>query len=135
VLADTLEVVANAQPPRQLTPAQLGALFATAQSAAVYIKELDEHVANVLAETPDAIPGVELKEGRSTRYIADPAGLVGTLSLFVPESALYRPKELDTLTNLEKLVGKKQFADIAGPYIGKSSGKMKPTIKKQPKKQ
>ena len=39
---------------------------------------------------------------------------------------VYKPVELRTITDLEKLVGKKQFAAICGDWIEKPAGK--PTL-------
>lgn len=71
--------------------------------------------------------GYKLVEGRSVRRITDPAGLAERLvgSGFDPER-IYKPKELETLTSLEKLVGKKEFASLAEGLVEKPQGK--PTL-------
>lgn len=72
-------------------------------------------------------PGMKLVEGRSKRVITDPdAAATALINLgFVP-SAVYKPRELQTLTALEKLVGKKSLAEALGDIIEKPSGK--PTL-------
>ena len=42
------------------------------------------------------------------------------------EDEFLKPKELLSITNLEKLVGKKKFTELASPYISKPEGK--PTL-------
>ena len=72
-------------------------------------------------------PGMKLVEGRSKRVITDPdAAAAALINLgFVP-SAVYKPRELQTLTALEKLVGKKSLAEALGDLIEKPNGK--PTL-------
>lgn len=72
--------------------------------------------------------GFKLVEGRSVRVIENPEGLAETLSAISEDIAqgIYRPRELKSLTDLEKLVGKKRFNEMAKPYIVKPAGK--PTL-------
>lgn len=72
-------------------------------------------------------PGLKLVEGRSNRVIADSDTLAGKLvGLDYPENVIYKPRELQGITALEKLIGKKPFAEIAGTLIIKPAGK--PTL-------
>lgn len=72
------------------------------------------------------IPGWKAVEGRSNRTISDEAGLAETLLKDYSEEEIYRPRSLQTITALEKLAGKKYFAEISGPFITKPQGK--PTL-------
>lgn len=73
------------------------------------------------------LPGWKIVEGRSVRKITDAeaAGQALTDVGYVKEQ-VYKPVELRTITDLEKLVGKKQFAAICGDWIEKPAGK--PTL-------
>lgn len=72
-------------------------------------------------------PGWKLVEGRSDRKITDEDALaVKLLDEGFDEFKIYKPKALEGITNLEKVVGKKRFADIAGGLIDKPPGK--PTL-------
>ena len=42
------------------------------------------------------------------------------------EDAYMKPRELKTITDLEKIIGKKRFAEICGEWIDKPQGK--PTL-------
>lgn len=74
------------------------------------------------------IPGFKLVEGRSVRKITDPGKVAEALleNAGVENLKVWRPRELKTITELEKLVGKKAFAEIAGEWISKPKGK--PTL-------
>lgn len=67
------------------------------------------------------VPGFKLVAGRSARKVTDPAGLAKALSR-AGFNDVYRPMELLTITQLESMVGRKKFADIAACYIGKPEG-------------
>lgn len=69
--------------------------------------------------------GYKLVEGRSIRKVTDPDGLAGTLKEHGFEE-IYKPQELKTLTDLERLVGKKDFGALCGSFIDKPKGK--PTL-------
>lgn len=69
-------------------------------------------------------PGWKLVEGRSNRVITDEDALANVLiSDGFCELDIYKPKALQGITNLEKVVGKKRFADVAAGYIDKPPGK------------
>ena len=79
-----------------------------------------------------ALEGVEYKgykivEGRSNRKITKPEEVMKVLSEGgYAEESYMKPRELKTLTDLEKLIGKKRFATMCGDYIFKPQGK--PTL-------
>lgn len=72
-------------------------------------------------------PGMKLVEGRSKRVISDPdAAAAALIDKGFDADAVYKPRELQTLTALEKLVGKKSLAEALGSLIEKPDGK--PTL-------
>lgn len=72
----------------------------------------------------EKIDGFKLVEGRSNRKITNPEAVAKILT----DEGLdpYRPKELKTLTALEREAGKKKFAELCKAYIEKPQGK--PTL-------
>ena len=73
------------------------------------------------------LPGWKIVEGRSVRKIVDPDAAAVALSKAGYNTVeIYKPQELRTITDLEKLAGKKNFAAICGEYIDKPKGK--PTL-------
>lgn len=72
-------------------------------------------------------PGFKVVEGRSNRKIADEEGLSDALlKEGYEEAKIFKPRTLQTITALEKLVGKSKFSELAGDYIVKPQGK--PTL-------
>ena len=70
------------------------------------------------------IKGWKLVEGRSNRKIANEGKLIVAMTQAGwGEDEIFKPKELQTLTNLEKLVGKKRFAEEFGDLVYKPEGK------------
>jgi len=71
--------------------------------------------------------GFKVVEGRSVRKITDPQAVMNLLADngFAQESYI-RPTELRTITELEKIIGKKRFAELCADYISKPQGK--PTL-------
>ena len=68
--------------------------------------------------------GYKVVEGRSNRRITDTAAVESVLTgNGYDADAILRPQELRTITDLEKLVGKKQFAALCAEYIDKPQGK------------
>ena len=73
------------------------------------------------------LPGWKIVEGRSVRKITDQEAAASALNKAgYKTTEIYKPRELKTITELEKMVGKKQFASICGEYIEKPQGK--PTL-------
>lgn len=73
------------------------------------------------------LPGWKVVEGRSIRKITDTDGALEALNQagYRP-SEFFKPRELKTLTDIEKMLGKKNFATVLGNYIEKPQGK--PTL-------
>ena len=71
--------------------------------------------------------GFKIVEGRSIRKITNPTAVMELLGNegFAKE-AYIKPTELRSITDLEKLIGKKRFGTICAEYINKPQGK--PTL-------
>jgi hypothetical protein len=73
------------------------------------------------------LPGYKVVEGRSVRKIIDQSGAAAALlNAGYSSEEISKPYELRSITDLEKLAGKKQFAELCGAYIDKPAGK--PTL-------
>lgn len=69
-------------------------------------------------------PGFKLVEGRSNRKYTDTDAITAALTTAgCNEEEIYKPVELIGITDMEKLLGKKRFAELVGPYVAKPEGK------------
>lgn len=72
-------------------------------------------------------PGYKLVEGTSRRTITDPDAAAKTLlDNGYKEEDIYKPRELEGITNLQKVLGKKGVTEYLEAYIDKPEGK--PTL-------
>ena len=72
-------------------------------------------------------PGYKLVEGTSRRTITDPEAAAKTLlDNGYKEKDIFKPRELEGITNLQKVLGKKGVAKYLEAYIDKPEGK--PTL-------
>ena len=72
-------------------------------------------------------PGYKLVEGTSRRTITDPDAAAKTLlDNGYKEEDIFKPRELEGITNLQKVLGKKGVAEYLEAYIEKPEGK--PTL-------
>lgn len=92
-----------------------------------WVRMIKEAALKRLLDDPEAIPGYKVVEGRSNRTYRDPAEVETALANagYDPE-AVHKPLELLGVTEMSKVLGKKQFGDILGPLVVKPQGK--PTI-------
>lgn len=107
--------------------------FMSLEDIASYLPKLDEAIkwakdlqdyALQKAKDGQKVPGYKLVEGRSVRKIKDNDALAAALgSAGYTEEQIWKPKELQTLTALEKLVGKKAFASDYKDFVEKPAGK------------
>lgn len=72
-------------------------------------------------------PGYKLVEGTSRRTITDPEAAAKTLlDNGYKEEDIFKPRELEGITNLQKVLGKKGIAEYLEAYIDEPEGK--PTL-------
>lgn len=121
------DVVKNHEDPRLISAEELATdilpMVATVKTwlAGVEDYALQQALSGV------ALPGWKLVEGRSIRKITNQEGVEKALTeAGFDYDDIYKPLELRTITDLEKLAGKKQFNTLCGEYIEKPQGK--PTL-------
>ena len=112
--------------PRTLSPKEVAEMLPKAESVKDWCTDLNEYALGLMLSGTE-IEGYKVVEGRSTRKISDEKGLVKAMvNAGVDKELLYKPQELRTITDLERVVGKKAFTAIANDFIEKPKGK--PTI-------
>ena len=120
--------VMDKKPGDLLISQEMGELLMKLDGVTDWIKSLEsEALSEALAG--NKVAGYKLVEGRSTRKITDESVAVSKLVDAGFEEPLLYERKLLSMTNLEKLVGKKEFATILDGVIEKPPGK--PTLVKE----
>lgn len=105
---------------------EIAELLGVVDDIAKWAKELKDYALDE-ALKGTRFPGYKLVEGRSNRKIEDEDALATVLiSEGYQEDKIYKPKALEGITNLERVIGKKKFTELAGDLITKPPGK--PTL-------
>lgn len=111
--------------PELLTDEEIGDYLTKGSDVAKWLKDVQEYALSQCLAGKD-IPGWKAVEGRSTRKWSDADAAFDTLiNGGIDEAVLYEKTPI-TLAKLEKLMGKKTFADTVGEYVVKAPGK--PTL-------
>ena len=108
-----------------LTDAEIGDLLVRGQELVKWYKDLEEYALGTILKG-GTVPGWKAVAGRSVRTFTDTdAALNAAVAAGYDKSLLYdlKPK---TLTEVEKLMGKTEFADKLGSFVVKPIGK--PTL-------
>lgn len=112
--------------PELMTDDEIAEALAGLDTIKRYVKSIEEYtLAQALQGTK--YPGFKLVEGRSLRVIKDQDTAMKKLADAGFEEDMYcKPKELKTITELEKLLRKKGFQELLGSFVVKPQGK--PTL-------
>lgn len=126
-LADqSLKAALEKPDPQLLNPQELADVLPKLEPIKIWLTGIEEYALHT-ALSGTAVPGWKVVEGRSTRKITNPTAVSDALSgAGIGRDLLYKPQELLPITELEKLVGKKQFAALCAQWISKPQGK--PTL-------
>ena len=91
---------------------------------AKHIRQLDDEVPILIvtATVDYAVEGYKVVEGRSKRIFTDTKAVVSAAEA-EGYTDIYK-QELLTLTEFEKMMGKKKFVEILGQYVTKPPGKL-----------
>lgn len=127
-----LEDFAFALPPT-LSNEEVGEILTKAQRLKAWVSDLEEYALAAVLKGEN-IPGWKAVEGRSIRQFSDiDAAFEALINAGTPREMLYEYKPI-TLTAVEKLLGGKQFEELAGPFVIKPPGKpaLVPVTDKRP---
>lgn len=109
-----------------LTDEELSEALKKASTVKAWVASLEAYALD-RAMSGRPVPGFKVVEGRSLRSIPDQAAAVKALAAAgLDEDSYLRPRELKTISDLEKLLTKKGFSTILGQYVVKPQGK--PTL-------
>lgn len=112
--------------PDLMTDEQISELLRKAGTIKSWVASLEAYaLEQALGGRP--VPGFKVVEGRSLRTIPDQKAAIGALEKAgLSEDSYLCPRELKTISDLEKLLTKKGFNTILGEYVVKPQGK--PTL-------
>ena len=123
VRANTMLDMTSLREKASLTDEELDYILSHAKEIQNWLSDVERGALERVAGGKP-IKGWKLVEGRSNRKVADEGKLIVAMTQAGwGEDEIFKPKELQTLTNLEKLVGKKRFAEEFGDLVYKPEGK------------
>ncbi len=101
---------------------ELEEILPTLNRISAWIESVFAYVSGEAINNGVPVKGYKVVEGRSKRVFTDLKAVVDT-AMQNGYTDLYK-KELISLTEFEKLMGKKRFAELLGPYVQKPPGKL-----------
>lgn len=108
-----------------LTDEEIGDLLIRGQELVAWYKDLEEYALSTILKG-GTIPGWKAVAGRSNRTFTDQDAAIAAVIAAGYDEALVYERKPKTLTELEKLMGKAEFADKLGSFVVKPVGK--PTL-------
>lgn len=110
-----------------LTDSEVSDILAIKDLIAKWIKGVYDFAYEKALAGEKQWPGFKLVEGTSRRTITDPDAAAKTLlDNGYKEEDIFKPRELEGITNLQKVLGKKGVSEYLEAYIDKPEGK--PTL-------
>lgn len=108
--------------PPLISNTELGEYLKQGEDVAAWLKDLQECALSECLAGKE-VPGWKAVEGRGSREWTDMDAAFGLLAdKGIPDTLLWEKKPL-TLTQVEKVVGKKKFGEIVGDMVVKKPGK------------
>ena len=101
---------------------ELAAILPTLNRISSWIESVFSYITAEAINHGVPVPGYKVVEGRSKRIFTDTKAVVDT-AVQNGYTDLYR-QQLISLTEFEKLMGKKRFNELLGEYVAKPPGKL-----------
>lgn len=109
--------------PNRLTPDDLATILKRIPDLRRWLNDVEEYALSQ-AISGNPVPGYKIVEGKSNRVITDPDNLLAQLrERGFADDRILKPATLHGITELQRVVGKKAFEALAGPYLTKPPGK------------
>ena len=114
------------QPTRTtLTDAEVGELLIKGEKLASWLSDLQSYALQAILDGKP-IPGWKVVEGKSNRVFTDVDEAIKAVQAAGYDEAMCYERKPKTITQFEKLMGKKEFAEKIGAFVTKPMGK--PTL-------
>lgn len=112
------------QEPPLLSIEEIGEILFRAEALQKWAKDIQDYAFEQAEKHGVKIPGWKLVEGRSNRTYTDKQAVADTLIIEgYEENMIYKPRDILGITDMEKEIGKKIFADLLDGLVIKPSGK------------
>ena len=108
--------------PGLIPMTELAGILPTLNRISSWIEAVFAYVTSEAVNHAVPIPGYKVVEGRSKRVFTDTKAVVDT-AVANGYTDLYK-QQLITLTEFEKMMGKKRFNELLGEYVAKPPGKL-----------
>ena len=108
--------------PGLIPVSELAEILPTLNRVSVWIESVFAYLSTEAINHGVPVPGYKVVEGRSKRIFTDTKAVVDT-AIRNGYTDLYK-QQLITLTEFEKMMGKKKFAELLGEYVAKPPGKL-----------
>lgn len=113
------------QKPPLLTDEEVVEVLASVDDLVSWAKDVQAYALSMAIDENKQWPGMKLVEGRGSRKYSDEKEVVEALESAGYDSDVIYKKSLNTITALEKELGKKVFQELLGTLITKAPGKIK----------
>lgn len=113
------------QKPPLLTDTEIVEVLTSIDQLMSWAKDVQEYAFAMTMNENKQWPGMKLVEGRGSRKYSDENAVIEALSASGYDSDVIFKKSLNTITTLEKELGKKTFQELLGSLITKAPGKVK----------
>lgn len=113
------------QKPPLLTDDEVVEVLTSIDQLMSWAKDVQEYAFAMAMNENKQWPGMKLVEGRGSRKYSDENAVVDALTAAGYDSDVIYKKSLNTITTLEKELGKKAFQELLGSLITKAPGKVK----------
>lgn len=113
--------------PAELSVEEIGDILFKAEELQKWVKDIEKYALDQAVNHEVDFPGWKVVEGRANRRYQDKDKIAETLLQHdYSEDEIYRPRDIITITAMEKLLGRSKFNELLGDYVIKPPGK--PTL-------
>lgn len=113
------------QKPPLLTDDEVVEVLTSLDELISWAKTVQEYALSMSMNENKQWPGMKLVEGKGSRKYSDENAVVETLTAAGYDKDVIYKKSLNTITTLEKELGKKEFEELLGSLVTKAPGKIK----------